>query len=215
MPDIAVKPAYRIETERLVIRCYNPIDAPLLQEAIQANVNHLLPWMPWVKQEPEALQLKIDRLRHFRAQFDLGNEFIFGIFNPEETELLGGCGLHRRVGADALEIGYWIGEKYIRRGFATEMARALTKVGFDIEGVDRMEIHCDPKNIASAAIPNKLGYRHDGTLRSRQKNHKGEDIDSMLWSLLKAEYLVSSLPHEKIKVFDAMGRLFIGKKDDS
>jgi len=39
-------PAYRIESERLVIRCYNPKDALLLQKSVQESVEHLRPWLP-------------------------------------------------------------------------------------------------------------------------------------------------------------------------
>ncbi|MBY8988448.1 MAG: N-acetyltransferase, partial [Candidatus Lokiarchaeota archaeon] len=60
-------PAYRIESERLVIRCYNPNDALLLQKSIQESVEHLRPWLPWVKDEPEELKAKIERLRMFRG----------------------------------------------------------------------------------------------------------------------------------------------------
>ena len=44
---------YRIETERLVIRCYEPDDAPKLHEAITRSLDHLRPWLPWVQQEPK------------------------------------------------------------------------------------------------------------------------------------------------------------------
>ena len=62
--------AYRIETERLVIRCYNPSDAPLLKLAIDESLDHLRPWMPWAMHEPESVEAKIDRLRAYRGQFD-------------------------------------------------------------------------------------------------------------------------------------------------
>jgi hypothetical protein len=40
-------PAYRIHTQRMVIRCWHPQDAPLLKEAIDQNLDHLRPWIPW------------------------------------------------------------------------------------------------------------------------------------------------------------------------
>lgn len=55
-------PAYRIETKRLVVRCYNPSDAQLLAEAIAASLKHLRPWMPWARDEPESLEDKVKRL---------------------------------------------------------------------------------------------------------------------------------------------------------
>jgi RimJ/RimL family protein N-acetyltransferase len=92
-------PAYRIHTDRLIIRCWQPQDAPLLQAAISQSIEHLRPWMPWIDSEPEDLQTKIERLRRFRGLFDLGQDFIYAIFNADETQVLGGTGLHTRIGA--------------------------------------------------------------------------------------------------------------------
>jgi RimJ/RimL family protein N-acetyltransferase len=49
------KPAYRIETKRLVLRCWEPKDAALIQEATAANKEHLLPFMPWAADEPQTI----------------------------------------------------------------------------------------------------------------------------------------------------------------
>jgi RimJ/RimL family protein N-acetyltransferase len=202
-------PAYRIESERLVIRCYNPKDALYLQKAIQESLEHLRPWMPWVKDEPEELKVKIERLRLFRADFDLSKNYVYGVFDPNETELVGGTGLHPRVGLNAFEIGYWIHVNHVNKGFATEISAALTKVAFEIENVNRIEIHCDPDNIKSAAIPKKLGYVYEATLRGRTENIEGELIDSMIWSILREEYLKSPAVKAKIVAYDIFGNLII------
>jgi RimJ/RimL family protein N-acetyltransferase len=202
-------PAYRIESERLVIWCYNPKDAHKLQKSIQESVEHLRPWMPWVKSEPEELKVKIERLRMFRADFDLSKNYIYGVFDPDETELVGGTGLHPRVGLNAFEIGYWIHVNHINKGYATEISAALTKVAFEVERVNRVEIHCDPNNIKSAAIPKKLGYVYEATLRNRTENIEGELIDSMIWSLLKEEYSKSPATKAKIVAYDAFGNQII------
>ena len=139
-------PAYRIHTHRLVIRCWDPVDAPLLKAAVDDNLDHLQPWMPWAMQEPTDLQQKIELLRRFRAEFDLGRDFVYGIFNLQETRVLGGTGLHTRLGEGAREIGYWVHKDFVNQGLATETAAALTKVAFRIDTVDRVEIHCDPVN---------------------------------------------------------------------
>ena len=200
-------PAYRIETERLVIRCYDPIDALLLQKSIQESVEHLRPWLPWVKTEPEELKVKIERLRVFRAKFDLSEEFIYGVFDPKETELIGGTGLHPRVGSNAFEIGYWINVNQINKGYATEISAALTKVAFEIENVNRVEIHIDPDNVRSATIPKKIGYVFEATLRNRCENIEGEPVDSMIWSMIKEEYLKSHAAKAKIIVYDVIGNI--------
>jgi RimJ/RimL family protein N-acetyltransferase len=204
--DIGVRPAYRIETDRLIIRCYSPRDAPLLQATIQENVEHLLPWMSWVKVEPEALQKKIDRLRGFRSHFDKEEAYPFGIFNLEETTVIGGCLLIPRVGPDAMEIGYWIHVNYINKGYATEAVGALTKIAFEIERVKRIEIHTAPENVRSNAIPRKLGFTHEATLLKRTKNYKDEPQDVMIWTLFHDNYKNSSASKQKIIAFDVIGR---------
>ena len=47
MPPKYPGPAYRIVTSRLVIRCWDPKDAPMLKNTMDLNVEHLKPWMNW------------------------------------------------------------------------------------------------------------------------------------------------------------------------
>lgn len=198
-------PAYRILTRRLIVRCYDASDAPLLAESVTESVDHLRSWMPWAYAEPEPLEEKVKRLKRFRGMFDLGQEFIYGIFNREETKLLGGTGLHTRLGENELEIGYWIHKDYVRQGLTTESTTTLIKVAFELLHVHRIEIHCDPANVASAAIPRKLGFTHEGTLRAKTP-FLDRWSDSMIWGLLDREYPDSPSAKAEIKVFDADGQ---------
>ena len=198
-------PAYRIETERLVIRCYNPSDVQMLADSVSQNVEHLKPWMPWVHAEPEPIEEKEERLKRFRGMFDLGQDYIYGIFNPEETRLLGGTGLHTRLGESQLEIGYWIHKDFVNQGLVTESTSALIKVAFEVVHVHRLEIHCDPGNFASAAIPRKLGFTHEGTLRAKTR-FLDRWSDSMIWGLLEGEYPDSPAYKAEIRAFDAFSR---------
>ncbi|NRB63116.1 MAG: GNAT family N-acetyltransferase [Saprospiraceae bacterium] len=198
---------YRIETERLVIRCYQPQDAKLLKEAIDVSIEHLKPWLTWATDEPEPLQSKIDRLQRFRGQFDLGVDFIFGIFSKDESELIGSTGLHNRIGDDAREIGYWISVEHVKRGYALENVMALVKVGFELEGLDRIEIHCAPQNIGSRRIPEKLGFTHEGTLRRRIPTENGQNDDEMIWTLFADEYQRCAWKDIPIRAFDVVGNL--------
>ncbi len=199
-------PAYRIESERLIIRCWEPKDAPLLKVAIDESLDHLRPWMPWTKNEPENLQTKIDRLRKFRAYFDLGRDYIYGIFDLLEEQVIGGTGLHTGLEGSAREIGYWIHAKHINQGLAFEATAALTKVAFEVENVDRVEIHCGPKNVRSAAIPKKLGYQYEATLKRRFIDSDGQPRDTLIWSLFAPDYPDSVASQIQIRAFDAAGR---------
>ena len=202
----AVTPAYRIRTPRLVLRCWNPGDAPLLKAAIDESLEHLRPWMPWVASEPEVLQAKIERLRKMRADFDLDKNFIYGIFDRQEQRVLGGTGLHTRVGPAALEIGYWIHKDFINQGLATEASAALTRVAFEIHAIQRVEIHCDPENGPSASVPRKLGFTLEATLRKRVPFGEDKFVDSMIWSLFADDYPTSPAAQADIEAYDAVGR---------
>lgn len=198
-------PAYRIHTSRLVLRCWHPQDAPLLKAAIDTNLEHLRPWMWWAQYEPTDLHRKIEHLRQCRGAFDLGQDFAYGIFNREETQVLGSTGLHTRVGTEAREIGYWIHQDYINQGLATEATAALTRVAFTIDRVARIEIHCDPNNVRSRAVPQKLGFCHEATLRQRIRTPAGQPRDTMIWTLLADEYPTSPAATAEIEAFDVTG----------
>jgi RimJ/RimL family protein N-acetyltransferase len=199
-------PAYQIRTARLLLRCWNPEDAPLLGEAVQASLDHLIPWMPWATNEPESLESRAQRLRGFRANFDLDQDYTYGIFSADETRVLGGTGLHKRVGDGAREIGYWIHANDIGRGYATEATAALTRVGFEVDGLRRIDIHCDPENVRSAAIPLKLGYSHEATLRARALTSHNSPRDTMIWSMHREDYPRSAAAAAEVIALDMLGR---------
>ena len=198
-------PAYRIITSRLTIRCWDPTDAPRLKEAVDLSLDHLRPWMPWAAHHPQPLQGSIDLLRRFRGNFDLGQDYVYGILTRDETMVLGGTGLHPRGGEGSREIGYWIRADQINKGYATEAAAALTRVGFEIEKLRRMGIHCDVNNARSAAVPPKLGYVHEATLRRRLRANDTFH-DEMVWTMLAEEYPGSPASCAVFEAYDAAGR---------
>lgn len=199
------KPAYRIETERLVLRCWEPRDAPLIQRAAAESKEHLLPFMPWAADEPQTVQQKVELARRFRGLFDRGEDFVYGIFNPDESRALGGTGLHTRLNGNALEIGYWLHKDFLRQGYATESTAALTRLAFELYHVERMEIHCSVDNLASAAVPRKLGYVHEATRRRLGTAH-GQTSDSMIWTLFADEYPNTPSASAKLRAFDVVGQ---------
>jgi RimJ/RimL family protein N-acetyltransferase len=199
---------YRIETERLVIRCYEPRDAPLLKEATDASLDHLREFMPWSHHEPRPLEEKVELMKLFRAEFDLRQNFTFGIFDAEETELLGSTGLHPRIGPRGLEIGYWVRASALRQGIATENAAALTRAGFEVCGADRIEIRIEPRNVASAGVPRKLGFIEEVTLRRRLPAPEGEPLrDLTIWTMFREDFDPAVAPG--LRAFDGGGRQLI------
>lgn len=195
---------YRIETERLVIRCYEPRDAALLKDAIDSSLEHLRAWMPWAEAEPQTLEEKTALLKTFRSQFDRGENFTMGIFSPDESELLGGTGLHPRNDPGGLEIGYWVRSGATRQGYVTESTAALTRVGFEICEADRIEIRIDPDNEASLGVPRKLGFIEEATLRRRLPGRAGgSPRDVTMFTMFREDFDPAIAP--ALRAFDASG----------
>jgi RimJ/RimL family protein N-acetyltransferase len=144
--------------------------------------------MPWAMDEPSALPVLETRLAKFRDDFLSGAEWLYGIFDPAEHAVLGGAGLHPRQGPGVLEIGYWVRADVTGLGYATEAADALTRAGFADPAIERMEIRCDPRNLRSAAVPRRLGYRHAGTLERNTTTPGGQMRDTMVWELTRQEF---------------------------
>jgi RimJ/RimL family protein N-acetyltransferase len=201
-------PAYRIETERVVLRCWEPDDAPLMKEAVDASLEHLRPWMPWARYEPQTLDEKVELARTFRGEFDLGTNFIYGVFEPDESRALGGSGLHPRGGDGSLEIGYWIRADAIGQGLATEVAAVLTRVGFEKLELDRVDVQVDPENERSLNVPRKLGFVEEARLRRRlpPKEDGGPRRDAVLFTMLVEELASSRCLAFDYIAYDALGR---------
>lgn len=200
-----INTAYRVETDRLVLRCWSPKDAPVLRAALDACDAHLRPMIPFMKDEPRSLKQTAWWLREIRAAFDLGQMFRYAVFDAAEQNLLGENMLLTRVGPGGLEIGYWTHKDAIGKGIATEASCAMIRVAFELERVKRVEIMCAPENKASASIPARLGFTHEATLKKRALNSDGDIVDLMVWSLFADDYPSSPAAGTTFKAFDCMG----------
>lgn len=183
MPTNPVPPE-RMETDRLVVRRQQPDDASALARAVGDNLDHLRPWMPWATPESATEQAQRDRLSD-PAGWDAGTDCGYVIWTTggsDEATFVGCCGLHRRVGPGAIEIGYWIHKDLVGRGYATEAAGALTQAAWTMSDIDRVEIRCDEANARSAAVPPKLGYRLDRIVDDEVKA-PGEVGRTLVWVL--------------------------------
>jgi RimJ/RimL family protein N-acetyltransferase len=159
--------------------------------------------MPWARDEPKPLDERVALLRGFRGRFDHGDDFVYGIFESDESSVVGGTGLHTRVGGDALEVGYWIRTSRAGAGLATEAAAALTRVAVEICGVDRVEIRTDPANERSRAIPQRLGFVEEATLRRRLDYPEPRDV--VVYSMFRDMLAGSPAADARYEAFDATG----------
>lgn len=207
-PDSPPPVPYGFASERLVVRCYEPADAERLQRLLARNREHLLPWLPWAAGEPQSLEEKLETIRRFRGEFDRGGDFVMGIFLRETGTLIGGTGLHPRIGPDAFEIGYWIDREFEGQGLVQESTRGLVRLAFQHHRRAKVEIRLDPRNERSRAVPRALGMHLDGVLRSQLAGSTPDAprIDAEVWSLLAEDFLAREGDFPPLEVWDAATR---------
>jgi ribosomal-protein-serine acetyltransferase len=169
----------------LLLRAWEEADAEQLAQAIGENLDHLRPFMPWVVLEPLSADARRTLIAQWATDAASGGDQVFGVFL--DGVIVGGSGLHHRLGRGGLEIGYWVHKHYVRRGIATTAARLLTDTAFARPDIDRVEIHHDVANVASAGVPKVLGYTLIGT-EPRPIEAPAHTGVHCIWRLTRAEW---------------------------
>jgi RimJ/RimL family protein N-acetyltransferase len=182
---LGAAPPEEIDAGPVRLRRWRVADAGLVTRLVTANLEHLRPWMAWA-QEPPAEADERDFLLRMEAAWERRSDFGFVVVLPDVGPA-GGMGLHTRQGPGTLEIGYWIAAASTGRGYATAGARALTGAAFALPGVERVEIRCDEANVASAAIPRRLGYRLL-EVYTRRASSPAETGRGMIWAVQREEW---------------------------
>ena len=154
----AGRPPAELAAPPVRLRGWQLGDLASLEGELERSRAHLAYWLVWAAGTDRASVAAY--LLAAEAAFQARTDFAYAVLDAGGA-LAGGAGLHARRGPGTLEIGYWIAADRTRLGYATAAARALTAAGLALDGVDRLEIHCDEANLASAAVPRKLGYRLD------------------------------------------------------
>jgi len=180
-------PPERVEVAALLLRRLTADDAATVATAAEESLSHLRPWMAWATPQAATVEAQTERLSGPAGSWSANGGYEFGAFRVDDGRLVGMCGLHRRIGPGALEIGYWVHVLHVRQGVATCCAGALTTVGFGLRGVERMEIHCDAANAASAAVPARLGYRLQSIVE-HEPEAPGEVGRRMEWVVYRREW---------------------------
>jgi RimJ/RimL family protein N-acetyltransferase len=183
------RPPERIKEPPILLRRYLATDVQALLEAVSTSSDHLRPWLSWASVEPLEPGLKTFISGSIET-FNSGENFDYAIWDDAESTLIGGAGLHPRLGPGRIEIGYWVRDSWLRRGVASAAARALTTAAFQLQGLDEVQIHCDEANVASAGIPRGLGFR---LLRTVQEEAQApsEVGRSMEWAITAEEWQAS------------------------
>lgn len=85
------------------------------------------------------------------------------------------------------EVGYWLGRPLWGQGLTTEAARTVLAYAFDDLELHRVEARCEPENVGSERVMQKLGMQFEGVLRQHVFS-KGRFRDMKLYSILRDEW---------------------------
>ena len=73
------------------------------------------------------------------------------------------------------------------RGFATEAGREMVRFAFDDQSLHRVYAQAFSRNPASARVLQKIGMKHEGTLRHHMKKWD-EYVDLECYGVLRSDF---------------------------
>jgi RimJ/RimL family protein N-acetyltransferase len=183
-----LKPAYPVETERLLLR---PLDAATDVEAVHTyqsrpDVCRYIPYEPRTREQVAERLADPERTRATLEQ--PGQVINLAVVVRETGQLVGDVVLfwtsaEHRSG----EIGYVLNPAYHGHGYATEAAQALLALAFDGLGLHRVIARLDERNDASAAVLRRLGMRQEARLVENEW-FKGEWTNELDFAILSREW---------------------------
>ncbi len=154
-------PAERIELDGHHLRFWREDDGPALAEALAGSIDHIRPWMPFFTRD--AFGREEQYVRTWVAAARDGRGFGHGLFKSD-GRLIGATSVRvQRDRPGTFDLGYWIHVEFAARGLGRAAAQAVADSMLALPDVRRMEIECDERNLASAAIARSLGCILEGT----------------------------------------------------
>jgi RimJ/RimL family protein N-acetyltransferase len=180
-----------LETGRLVLRVPNLGDAKAVAQFANnrkiAEMTLLIPHPYGIEDAAQWIATPPAETRHWK----------FGIFT-EDDGFVGACGFTERD--EGLTIGYWIGEPFWGRGYATEAARAMIDHIFSTTSdLDTIAANCRVTNPASRRVLEKCGFQWTGVALGRIRSLGASTpvdqfrLERRTWASLRA-WGLSSMP---------------------
>ena len=174
-----------LQTDRLLLRPFASTDADAIY-ALQSNARVLRYWdsPPWT--ERSRAEAFIAACRKMEEE---GNGARLAIETRGNGTFVGWCSMFRwNPVYRSLGIGYCLDETAWGKGYATEAVHAMLQWAYGTLELNRVEAELDTRNIASARVLEKLGFKLEG-LRREDCVVLGEVSDSWIYGLLKRDWM--------------------------
>ncbi|WP_342543885.1 GNAT family N-acetyltransferase [Lysinibacillus sp. FSL W7-1291] len=173
-----------LANEKLFLREFTPHDwIDVHKYASQEIVCRYQTWGPNTEEDSkEFIQDALDEARQTPRE-----RYVFAIIYQET--LIGSVEIMIRDFTNKVgEIGYIVNPDYWGKGVATQSAQLVITFGFDTLKLHRIYATCDPRNIGSSKVLEKVGMAKEGILRENMLMKDGVWRDSFLYSVLKQEW---------------------------
>lgn len=164
-----------LKTQRLILRSPKASDIPrIVKFANNSKVADMTLNIPFPYKEKDAI-LWINR-----ANKGLQDEskFIFAVCRESTNKFIGGIGLEINKRFNRAELGFWIGEPFWSKGFATEAAGEMIRFGFEDVKLNKILATHLPNNPASGKVMVKNGMVKEGELKEHVR--KNEEYLSLI-----------------------------------
>lgn len=171
-----------------------------LFQQVDSNRDYLRRWLGWVDDTNSSSDTG-QFINFVLTSYAKGN--VFPGFMRYRGEFCGVHGISISQKNNTGEIGYWIGENFQGNGIATRATEAMTAIGFELLGLDRLLIRSGENNAPSWKIPERLDWAYEGTWREAIKVGNRR-LDLRCYSRLASEHEATGLS----------GQRFIGRVDD-
>lgn len=169
-----------IRTERLLLRPFRESDYDDLFEFLSQLADDEFEGYPGITYENGREHLK----------YRLGSEEFFAIELSDSGKVIGNIYCGNRDFA-AKEVGYIVNKRYQKKGYAAEALSAVIAQTFR-EGAHRVYAECDPRNVPSWKLLEKVGLRREAYFRQNLWFHRDENgtpfgKDTLVYAILEEE----------------------------
>lgn len=188
-----------ILTNRLIIRPTQSSDGKMINDAIIESFDELHFWMEWADHLPSLEESEKYAKEAAQNWIDKKNDEPYLqliILDKNTGDFIGATSFHHyNWSVPSIETGYWIRKKYSGHGFMTEASNAITQYAFKQLKVNRVSLTCDPDNIKSKSVAERLHF----TLEGKLKNHRRKpDTKELADTVIYAKYDCENLPPLKV-----------------
>ncbi|WP_223068935.1 GNAT family N-acetyltransferase [Paenibacillus caui] len=180
-----------LHTERLLLRSFEPTDAPAVQE-LAGHIDVARTTLSIPHPYPDGAAEYWIKGTGTRAEE--GSGYAFAIVHKENLELMGCMGLNVSKPHSRGELAYWVGKPFWGCGYGTEAAKAVAAFGFDRLGLNKIYAAAMTDNPASSNIMKKLGMSLEGEFK--QHIVKWDQFkDLVYYGMTKADYDRMRMPN--------------------